>query len=158
MSRVLALAATIGLLTVIVVACGGESQGVAISDAYITTSSSDVAALYFTVKNHGGADTLESVSTDAAGFASFHQNVVTGASASMQPLDRVEIPADGEFAFRPGDYHVMLEGAEDPLKAGEKVEVAAHFLNAGTVNFTAVVRGVGGDTDGGEHTNHGSGR
>src|SRR5690606_22631239 len=85
MKQVLAMAAIIGLLAASAVACSGESEGIAISDAYITASSNDVAALYFTVKNRGEADTLESVSTGVAGVASFHQNVVTGASASMQP-------------------------------------------------------------------------
>jgi hypothetical protein len=45
----------------------------------------------------------------------------------MRPVPYVEVPPGGTVAFRPGGYHLMLEGLKRPLKAGEKVELTLLF-------------------------------
>ena len=45
----------------------------------------------------------------------------------MRPVPYVEVPPGGKVAFRPGGYHLMLEGLKRPLKAGEKVELTLLF-------------------------------
>lgn len=148
-----ALLLVVGLLALGLASCGDDSsEGPVISDAYVTTSSGAVAALYFTVENDGSADTLIEVSTDVPARASFHRNIVDGSTARMEAVDSVDIPADGKFAFVPADYHVMLDGLEDPLEDGSKVSVTAHFLHAGEVTFEAEVRTAG--ADGSDHDDH----
>jgi copper(I)-binding protein len=122
-------------------ACGGgdPAPDLQITNAYVTSTGSDVAALYFTVVNHGGADTLLSVQTDAAAQSMFHQDVVSGNSSSMQARENIPIPANGQFAFKPGDFHVMLMNPPTPLTEGSSITVTAVFKRAGAKLFSAPV-------------------
>ncbi len=45
----------------------------------------------------------------------------------MRPLPHLDIPPRGRLEFRPGGYHLMLEGLKRPLKPGEKVELVLLF-------------------------------
>ncbi|WP_117237877.1 copper chaperone PCu(A)C [Thermus sediminis] len=89
-------------------------------------------AAYLTLENRGRtAVRLLGAETEVAERVSLHRDhrehrgghTVLG----MRPLPYVEIPPGGRVAFRPGGYHLMLEGLKRPLKAGERVEIALLF-------------------------------
>jgi periplasmic copper chaperone A len=61
---------------------------------------------------------------------------------SMQPVDKVEIPAGGTVEFKPGGYHVMLLDLKKDLKAGDTVKVKLTFTKAGEQEATATVKDV----------------
>ena len=89
-------------------------------------------AAYLTLVNRGRTPLrLVGAETPVASRVSLHRDhqerkgghVVLG----MRPLPYVEVPPGGKVAFRPGGYHLMLEGLKRPLKAGEKVELTLLF-------------------------------
>lgn len=89
-------------------------------------------AAYLTLENRGKTPLrLVGAETEVAERVSFHQNlrehrggqVVLG----MRPLPYLDIPPGGRVEFRPGKYHLMLEGLKRPLKAGEKVVLVLKF-------------------------------
>ncbi|RTG95548.1 copper chaperone PCu(A)C [Thermus scotoductus] len=89
-------------------------------------------AAYLTLENRGKTPLrLVGAETEVAERVSFHQyhrehrggQVVLG----MRPLPYLDIPPGGRVEFRPGKYHLMLEGLKRPLKAGEKVVLVLRF-------------------------------
>ncbi|TBH17589.1 copper chaperone PCu(A)C [Thermus thermamylovorans] len=89
-------------------------------------------AAYLTLENRGRAPLrLVGGETPVAERVSIHQehrehrggHVVLG----MRPLPHLDIPPGGRVEFRPGRYHLMLEGLRRPLQAGERVEIVLKF-------------------------------
>ncbi len=89
-------------------------------------------AAYLTLENRGKAPVrLVGAETPMAKRVSLHRDYREThqgqAVLGMRPLPYVDIPPGGRVAFKPGAYHLMLEGLKRPLKAGEKVEVTLLF-------------------------------
>ena len=63
-----------------------------------------------------------------------------GGMMTMQPVDSIEVPADGTVALEPGGYHVMLLDVKKELVPGDTIEVTLTFELAGEVTVTADVR------------------
>lgn len=117
-----------------------------ISNLSARSTTSDVAGVYFTVKNNGAADTLTAVKVDSAvaGMAQVHEMVAEGATMKMQEMkDGLPIPANGTVELKPGGYHVMVMNLKTPLKDGEMVHVDLVFAKAGSVTVNAKVQVLG---------------
>jgi len=89
-------------------------------------------AAYLTLVNRGQTPLrLVGAETPVASRVSLHRDHQEHkgghAVLGMRPLPYVEVPPGGKVAFRPGGYHLMLEGLKRPLKAGEKVELTLLF-------------------------------
>ncbi len=120
-------AATIGKLSII--------------NPWARTTTNDVTAAYFTVKNSGAEDTLVSVKSNITGMVQLHEVVTEGSTSKMQEKPGgFVVPANGELTLKAGGYHVMLMNLKSPLKVGDKVELELTFKNAGTVKVTAPVQ------------------
>lgn len=87
---------------------------------------------YLTLENRGDKPLrLIGADTEVAERVSIHRDyresrggqVVLG----MRPLPYLDIPPRDRVEFRPGGYHLMLEGLKRPLKAGEKVALVLKF-------------------------------
>jgi copper(I)-binding protein len=63
-----------------------------------------------------------------------------GGMMTMQPVESIEVPADGTVALEPGGYHVMLLDVQKELVPGDTIEVTLTFELAGEVTVTADVR------------------
>lgn len=117
-----------------------------ISNLSARSTTSDVAGVYFTVKNNGPADTLTAVKIDpaVAAMAQVHEMVTEGSTSKMQEMkDGLAIPANGTVELKPGGYHVMVMNLKTPLKDGEMVRVDLVFAKAGTVTVNAKVQVLG---------------
>jgi hypothetical protein len=102
----------------------GQSQGV----------------VYFTVRNAGDApDRLIGVHADGASSAELHGHVVTGDVMRMTPVEAIDVPADGEAALAPGEFHVMLFGLARPLALDDRLAVTLVFERAGEIEVAAHV-------------------
>lgn len=49
---------------------------------------------------------------------------------TMQPVERILLPAGTTVQLKPGGYHIMLLGLVQPLKVGDEVEVTLTFEKA----------------------------
>src|ERR1700686_1916830 len=66
---------------------------------------------YFTAQNNSRRDiAITGVSSDACGMLMIHQSSNKGGMSSMDMMERVTIPANGQIRFAPGGYHLMCTG------------------------------------------------
>lgn len=126
------------LAAALLVACGTaareSAEGIEVADAYAAEPvSTDVAAVYLTIWNHGAApDTVTGAGAPIAAMAHLHRMGGIGGSR-MQVIDAVEVPAGDQVQLRPGGLHIMLmDLAHRPL-AGDTIDVTVHLARAGTV-------------------------
>lgn len=142
-------------LAIVAAACNGDDDDdtattpipvatvgkLTILDPWVRTTTNDVTAAYFTVKNSGPADTLVAVKTSISPMAQIHEMVTSGATSSMQEMPNgLDVPANGEVTLKPGGYHVMIMNVKSALKEGDSVDLELTFKNAGTVKLTAHVQ------------------
>ncbi len=120
-----------------------SSGAIAIYNPLARVSLNDSSVLYFTIRNSGPADSLQSVNCDASPAATLHDSVVEGASGSMKLLQEIPVPANGQVALQTGGLHVMLEQLPRPLVVGDQVRCTLSFRRAGQVGLTAPVRDYG---------------
>lgn len=70
------------------------------------------------------------------------ETTMGGGMMTMQPVDRIPVPAGESVALEPGGYHIMLMDLAQPLEVGSTIEVTLVFETAGEVVVTAEVRDV----------------
>lgn len=100
-----------------------------------------VSGAYMTIKNTGSAaDTLLNAQGDIAASVELHTMIDNNGVMQMRPVERIEIPANGEVQLKPGSFHVMLIGLKQGLKAGDSIPLTLQFEKAGTIQVTATVR------------------
>jgi copper(I)-binding protein len=138
-TRILAaLAALVTLLAL--AACGGsgdagDGQPIEVIDP-VASVTMEKGAVYFTIKNHTNeSDWLTSVESQDAPTAELHETVTEGAAESMQPLERLEVPAGGETVLERGGVHVMLDGLLGTFQQGDVLQMDLHFEKAGVVRI-----------------------
>jgi copper(I)-binding protein len=110
-----------------------------------TPGGAKVAAGYLIIKN--GAETpdrLISATTEIAGQTEIHQMSMTDGMMKMRQItDGVPVPAHGSVALEPNSYHLMLLDLKESLKEGETFAGTLTFEEAGAVDVTFEVKGIG---------------
>lgn len=98
-------------------------------------------AVYLVVRNTGQqADRLIGARANIAGTVEIHQTVRDGDVMKMQPVpEGVVVPAGGTVEFKPGGYHLMLIGIEEPLVSGDQFEITLRFERSDSVTLTVDV-------------------
>jgi periplasmic copper chaperone A len=155
--RALALVASLALLA----GCGSDGGGIAVSDAWARTSPSmaSAGAAYMLISNQGDVDDAligASVDSSVAATVEIHETVAMGSDTtmgemgsdttmsggmmSMQPVDRIELPAGESATLEPGGYHLMLLDLAEPLEAGETISITLTFEQAGEQVVEAEIR------------------
>ena len=121
-----------------------------------TLPNQPVAGAFLTITNTGsGDDALIAVSSPVAGKGEVHEMAMQGDTMRMRPLvDGLVIPAGQAVELKPGGYHVMLTGLNQPLVEGETIDVTFEFRNAGTVTIPVPVLAKGATSM--DHSGHGS--
>lgn len=129
---------------------GGASQapsGVAakveVSGAWARPSMSmdGAIAIYFVMKNTGGADDALVKAETPVGMASLHETVAGDSGMmGMQPVAKIAIPKGGTTELKPGGYHVMVEKLTQTVAPGSTIDVTLTFEKSGTQTVKAEVR------------------
>ena len=91
------------------------------------------AAVYLTIVNRGdGDDRLVDVESRAAAEAMLHSASSADGIARMRPIEGgLDIPARARVELKPAGTHIMLEGLDRPLRAGQTVDVELRFARSG---------------------------
>lgn len=69
-----------------------------------------------------------------------HQTLIERNTATMKRVPELILPPHSRLAFNPGDYHMMIFGVENPVHAGDRVELKLHLAGGTVVAVTAEVR------------------
>lgn len=113
-----------------------------------------VAGGYMTVTNNGTvSDRLVSGSGTISKRIEIHEMSVENDIMRMRPLaDGVEIPAGETVTFKPGSYHIMFMGINEPFKEGARKTITLKFEKAGEIEIEFAVGGMNaGASDGMKH-------
>lgn len=123
-----------------------HAADVSVQDAWAraTAPHARSAAVYLSIKNTGGADTLTAVATPVAGDASVHQTVKTGTVVGMRPVKGgLALSTTGPTVLAPGGYHIMLTELQKQLVKGTSFPLTLTFAKAGKVDASVHVEGAG---------------
>jgi hypothetical protein len=143
-----------------------------VHDAVVKLSpvDSNPSAMYFTILGGPEDVYLMSVTSTSVIRTEMHESKMdakTGAM-TMEPLDRILIPADGKVEFKRGGKHVMVWGVNMVGRRLGEIEAQFLFSNNERILVKARVeemdgsepdektgrKSKGGKTDQGEHSGH----
>jgi copper(I)-binding protein len=111
--------------------------------ARATPGAARSGAVYFTITDHGAADTLTGVSTPAAGMAMLHESFMDNGVSKMRMLGSVNLPTNTPVTLAPGGMHIMLTDLAAPLRAGGSFPITLSFAHAAPVTVNVPVLKVG---------------
>jgi copper(I)-binding protein len=113
----------------------------AMQDMAGMAGSGPTSAAYFVVVNQGSeADTLVGATSGVASKAEFHETRIVNDVAEMVPIPRLDVPAGGRVEFKPGGYHLMLEGLTQDLKVGETIKLTLQFEKSGAITLDVPIQ------------------
>jgi hypothetical protein len=134
------------LIGCLLVAGGAMAQNgqVQIKDAWAraTPAKTDTGAAYLTIVSPT-PDHLISVSSPVAKKAGLHTMTMEGSVMKMRPLEKVDVPANQPVTLKPGGMHIMLQGLNEPLQAGQSFPLTLTFEKAGQQQVEVAVEKVG---------------
>lgn len=127
-----------------------SSAGTALADSAITINdpqvrlvppSAENSAIFMVIRNQGAKDVkLISAESPSAKAVELHTVIEEGGMKKMRPVLNIPIKAQGETVLKPGDYHVMLIGLNQPLKEGSEVPFTLKFDDGSSQSLKAPVR------------------
>ena len=101
-------------------------------------------AVFMKIENQGQADDkLLSASSDVAAMVGIHEHVMEGDVAKMRPVDFVPLPAQSTTELKPGGYHIMLMGLNEPLVEYGSFHLTLTFEKAGSIEVEVQVEEAG---------------
>ena len=124
-------------------ACSAPGPKISAHDAWAReTGASDMAAVYVTIENKGGADELTGVRANIAD-ATLHETTMEDGVMRMRPIEAGQglvVPSNGKLVLAPGGAHVMLMGLRKPLTNGDRFDVTLLFDRSRPERVTVTVR------------------
>lgn len=114
--------------------------GVAVDAAVAKT-----AELHEMVMADNGSGTTMAMSGSATTMMGGSATTMMGGSATtmaamtMQPVDRIELPAGQAVELKPGGYHIMLMDLVKPLAVGDTIKITFTFEKAGDITIDVPV-------------------
>jgi periplasmic copper chaperone A len=120
-----------------------QADHVTATHAWIRLLPGDLpAAGYVTLQNNDTTTaTIAGVHTNAYASAMIHQSTQGANGMShMTMVDHLSIPAHGAVSLSPSGYHVMLEHASHPLKAGDSINITLSFADGSQLPVSFLVR------------------
>lgn len=131
------------LLAPTVTAAPATTPALAASEAWIALGPPGNAPLagYLTLANSGPAPAaLVGVGSPAFARVELHSTVRDGSTMRMRRLPRLDLPAGGRVVLGPGRLHLMLFAPQQPLAAGQRIELELSFDDGSTILIDAEVR------------------
>ena len=125
-------------------AATAQTGSVAIKDAWAraTPGMAETGAAYMTIQSTI-QDRLIGAATPVAKTAGPHEMTNDNGVMRMRPLAAIDLPAGRPVTLQPGAVHIMLQGLNRPLRAGESFALTLRFEKAGMQQVTVVVEKAG---------------
>ena len=134
------------VLLLLLVACGGQTSGLNVTDVWGRASSmmTEAGAFYMVIENRGTeADALLAVETDICGVTELHESSIDDAGVMrMRPAAgrRIELPAGSTVELKTGGLHVMCLQKQAAFVEGATVSLTLVFENAPPLQVEAEIR------------------
>ncbi len=118
-----------------------EADGITVSQVWARASKVRNSAAYMTITNEGQkAVRLVGASTPVAKRAGLHTTRIEDGVMKMRPVKAIEIGPGRTVELKPGGYHVMLLGLEEPLRVDDHFEMTLTFDNGTSLDVLVHVR------------------
>lgn len=118
-------------------------NNIEIKDAWLSEAPPvvNILAGYITIMNHSDQP-MDLVAAQSPVFEriEFHLTKTDDGVARMQKETVITIPAQSEFRFSPGEYHLMLFNPVKPLKSGDLVSLQLTFSQDVRIDVEAEVK------------------
>ena len=116
---------------------------ITVRDAWVREAGAGrpVTAAFMVLENRG--DAVRALVRGAASVGDtleLHEMKREDGMMKMSPVPRIEVPAHGETALRPGGLHLMIFGLKAPLAAGDSVRLTLTLDDGSTLRVMAPVR------------------
>ncbi len=135
-------ACRIWILLAFVIASCQPTDDLEITGVWVraTPPNRSVTSAYLVVRNLSDRDKiLLSVETPAAEYTELHTMRYVDDMMSMERIERLVVPSQGEVALKPGGNHLMLFGVKRHLAEGDSVSLTLRFADESIRNVAAVV-------------------
>jgi len=126
------------------------SAGAASADSAITIADPHVrlvppnaenTAIFMVIRNQGAKDVkLVAAESTSAKAVELHTVIEEEGMKKMRPVADIPVKAHGETVLKPGDYHIMLIGLNQPLKEGNEIAFTLKFNDGSSQSLKAPVR------------------
>ncbi len=146
-----------GFLVLVLLNHASASEHITVQNAWLREAppTLKVMAAYLDIENSSDKD-LILISAESAEFEriEFHQSKIENNVARMQRQERIVIPANTTFTFRPESYHLMLFNNAVPMRKGKITSIKFTFENDGTHTFDAAVKKKSVSSESHNHDHH----
>ncbi|MBU6491842.1 MAG: copper chaperone PCu(A)C [Burkholderiales bacterium] len=141
MKKLKCVLAVVGL-TIAFGACAAGSASLEVRQGWVRWLPGGLpAAGYLTIVNHGDKPVaLVKASSPDYGDVMLHRTLSSGGTTRMEAIDRMTVPAHGQAALSPGNYHLMLMQATRPVAPGDQVPVTLQFSDGALLHTQLKVR------------------
>jgi copper(I)-binding protein len=118
--------------------------------ARATPKGASSGAGYMTITNKGTAsDRVSCVSDDASAQCQIHSMTMEDGVMKMRPVEGgLEIKPGETVTLKPGGFHIMFVGLNQPLEQGKTVGVKLKFETDGTVDVQYPIAAIGAPAPG----------
>lgn len=122
---------TLMLYIALAVGASAAEAQIAVHQPWVrgTLPGQDIAAGYMEIHS-SKAVSLVKVTSPVAKMVEMHETRMEGDVNKMRAVKRIDVPAGGSVALKPGGYHLMLMGVTKPLQAGQTVPFSLVFETA----------------------------
>ncbi len=153
-TRLLLLPAA-ALLAAPLVACGSDDTdtdaadttaqteaAVTVDDAWVKATEGEMTGSFGVISNPGDTDlTVVSATTTASDRTELHEVIMIDGEMKMTEKDEgFVVPAGGEHVLEPGADHVMVMDLQEPIAAGDSIEVTLVLDDGSEVTYSAQAR------------------
>ncbi len=121
------------------------ASDIEVKDAYVRATPPGLpnSAAFMTIENKTDKNiALVKATSDVSKVVELHTHSMTDGVMKMYQVPKIDIPANGETALKPGGFHVMLIGLHKPLKEKENVTITLDFSNGENKTITIPVKTV----------------
>ncbi|MEL6583343.1 MAG: copper chaperone PCu(A)C [Pseudomonadota bacterium] len=123
--------------------------------ARATTPMAQASGGFMTIHNRGDQpDRLIAATSDASARTEIHLTEDDNGVMRMREVEGIEIPAGEMVELKPGSFHVMFIGINEPFNEGDTRTAVLTFEKAGEVEVTFNIEQISGGMD---HSGHGHG-
>ncbi|MBK6495406.1 MAG: copper chaperone PCu(A)C [Gemmatimonadetes bacterium] len=141
------IAAFLGVTLIPAIALSAQAATVTVRDVWVREAAAGrpTTAAFLILENKGDAVRALIRGTASVGDTlELHEMKRDNGMMRMSPVARIEIPAHGEVALRPGGLHLMIFGLKAPLTVGDTVALTLTFDDGKTLSLKAPVRAMQG--------------
>lgn len=123
------------------------ANNIKVEDPYVRATPPNLpnSAAFMILKNSSDKDiSVIKASSDVSKVVELHTHDMKDGVMKMYQVPKIDIPAKGLTTLKPGGFHVMFIGLNQPLKVGNEVTFTLEYSNGETQTITAPIKTVMG--------------